>query len=253
MADIKLPSREIGSRPNPLDLGNPKQIYDYDYFSGANVSIYFGDILVDEITSITYSLRQDKRPVYGYSSYNWDFMAKGTTIVDGSFTINFKESAYLHVVMKHLGKVSKAARISGISPKERDTRNKQNNQIIKENVERVVNNANNENAYDVYNDLARLDDKTFENYAEVFEEEIWGASDDTIRTRRLAEYGGSSRGITHASQFEIHVAYGNLDDNMTNHTTRKITGIELIGQSQMIEISGEPLQEGYNFIARDVF
>lgn len=237
----KLPSREYGSKPANKGLAPGSQIYDYDHYSGANVSLYIGDILIDEITSVQYRVEQQKRPIYGYSSYNWDFVAKGTTFVQGNFTINFKESGYLYLVLKHVqenGPIAKAPKPGeNTDPINRDT------------IEKIVHNAiPRDKKYDIVSDLAALPDKEFEDVAEAFEDQVWGKSGRNLDPMFNVDHQRSD----YMDAFDIFITFGNIDDHASNHTVRRIRDIELIGQSQLVEISGEPIQEAYTFIAKDV-
>ena len=74
--------------------------YDSPYFSGSQAGVYIGDVYIDEITSISYRGSQQKTPVYGYASQLFDRVAAGPFIIQGEFTINFKESAYLWAVLE---------------------------------------------------------------------------------------------------------------------------------------------------------
>lgn len=265
---VKLPSREFGSKPSDNRVRTGGQIYDYDHYSGANVSLYIGDILIDEITSIRYQLEQTKRPVYGYSSYHWDFMAKGTTIVSGNFTINFKESGYLYLVLKHLQQrtVTQASSKAGDkSSTEKVTRadtskvgpissgpsiGENTAPISRLNIERIVRRDMDPAKYELLSDLSRLDDKDFENLAEAFEDQVWGPEASSARFDPISH--PNHQRPDHMSNFDIFLTFGNIDDYSSNHTARRIREVELIGSSQLIEISGEPIQEAYSFIARDV-
>lgn len=81
---------------------NNFQTYPYDYFCGTNAKVFFGDIWVDDIVTIQYSVKQDKEPIYGYASQHFDALARGIIIVQGSFTIAFKEMGYLNVIQQAL-------------------------------------------------------------------------------------------------------------------------------------------------------
>ncbi|MEW6770009.1 MAG: hypothetical protein AB1330_01265 [Bacillota bacterium] len=66
-----------------------------EYFSGADVNIYFQNIFIDEAVSLQFVLHQEIRPIYGYSSYVYDALVVGRRIVQGSFTINYREPYYI--------------------------------------------------------------------------------------------------------------------------------------------------------------
>lgn len=74
-------------------------IYNSEYFSGAQVSVYIGDVWVDDITSITFQVEQKRSPLYGYADQYFRDVAKGQVLVQGSFTINFKEAGYLFLIL----------------------------------------------------------------------------------------------------------------------------------------------------------
>lgn len=78
------------------------QTYPYDYYSGSDVKIYFGDIFVDEIITIQYNVSQSKTPIYGYASQYFDGIAKGQVLVEGTLSINFKETGYLNIIQATL-------------------------------------------------------------------------------------------------------------------------------------------------------
>jgi hypothetical protein len=64
--------------------------YDY-YFTGEDVKIYI-DGLFDskyelDIASFAFLIRQEKQPLYGFWSYNYDVMMVGTRIISGEFNV----------------------------------------------------------------------------------------------------------------------------------------------------------------------
>lgn len=74
-------------------------IYNSEYFSGAQVSVYIGDVWVDEITSLSFQVEQKRAPLYGYADTYFRDVSKGQVLVQGSFTINFKEAGYLFLIL----------------------------------------------------------------------------------------------------------------------------------------------------------
>ena len=79
------------------------QYFPEDYFSGADITIYFGDIFVDDITGLEFSLQERVQPVYGYNSYTYDSVARGQRLIQGSFTIAFREAGYIYRILEHIG------------------------------------------------------------------------------------------------------------------------------------------------------
>ncbi|MEK1829059.1 hypothetical protein AAAC51_07870 [Priestia megaterium] len=76
--------------------------YYASYYSGTDIRIYFGDMWLDEIVEIQWSVQEQVAPIFGYSSFTWDKVARGNRIVQGSFSINFKEVGYLQTILNSL-------------------------------------------------------------------------------------------------------------------------------------------------------
>lgn len=74
--------------------------YPYDYYSGSDCKVFYGDIWVDDIVSIQFNVNQNKTPIYGYASQNFNAVAKGRVIVNGTLTIAFKETGYLNLIQR---------------------------------------------------------------------------------------------------------------------------------------------------------
>jgi len=86
------------------ELGNT--VYEYDWFSGSQINVMIGDVLIDNSVAISFSVQQSKTPVWGYGSQYYSFVAPGKVIVQGSLTIAFKETGYLLWPMKRFAELS---------------------------------------------------------------------------------------------------------------------------------------------------
>lgn len=75
------------------------------YFSSIDAEIYFGDIFIDDINRIEYSVIEKTLPIYGYNSKKFDFLLYGTRYIQGEFIINFTKSGWLLDIMKGLSSV----------------------------------------------------------------------------------------------------------------------------------------------------
>lgn len=265
-------------------------IYNIDYYSGAQVALYIGDVWVDEITSMSYAVHQNRTPLYGYNDQLFRDVSKGQVIVQGEFSINFKEAGYLFVILNRYKNLTegKSTRmnpfISGdavshanietmINNKEINVRERNEiKQILaatyaKKNRER----KGIQSERDFYNygfseatrtsGLAsltghasdpRLGKGSAESLFEAFEDKIWGREED-----RLGEGGGRidarRADQTELNPFDIYIAFGDYaGSDKANHTVQKITDVHIIGTSKQIVIDGQPIQEVYNFIARNI-
>jgi hypothetical protein len=240
----------FGRRVNGYDY-RPNTSTEYtrfrsEYFSGADVRIYFGDIWVDEITSLQFTLQEQVAPIFGYASFTWDKVARGSRYVQGSFAINFKESYYLHSVMNRLNsKMTEAGRgSSGF-----------NAEKWKEGVD--------------IEHLIASEGNNFDVIADEFEKSMWGqglmTGQQSVRPKTTYfapthSSGGSdvdsfNRPELADSGFNILIGYGpmNEKDGMKNtETTHSLVGVQLTGVSQIVGGDGQPVQEQYSFIARDL-
>jgi len=85
--------------------------YDY-YFSGQDVCVYVDGAESSEygelpIMDFAFNIQQQKTPVYGFWSYTYDAVMRGTRIVTGQFRIATKSTDY----MKNLISEAAAARV----------------------------------------------------------------------------------------------------------------------------------------------
>ena len=95
---------------NPRGVTFTRQQTEYqqfpeEFFSGADVVVYFGDVWLADITSLQFALMENVRPIYGYASYTWDAVKRGTRLIQGRFSIAFKEAGYLYRVLDHIGQL----------------------------------------------------------------------------------------------------------------------------------------------------
>lgn len=222
------------------------QRFKEEYFTGQDIRIYFGDIWVDEITSLQFTLQEQVAPIFGYASYTWDKVARGNRYIQGSFTINFKESYYLHSVMNSLNSEMKKT-ADGVAmynaAKWKDGVN----------IEHLVGGSANSNE--------------FEKLADQFEKSLWGEGDmmAQVSNRDQTSYfypdtGDNSIDGLNLTElrdhgFNIIIGYGPLNEangTSANETAKSLIGVQLTGCSQIIGGDGQPVQEQYTFIAKDM-
>lgn len=231
-----------------------------EYFTGQDVRIYFGDTWVDEVVALQFTMMQNVAPIFGYASYTYDAVAKGSRQIQGSFRINFKESYYLHFIMNRL-----ESKLEGIDDES-------------------------SNKFGVIPDFAthaqalnlvtpdKLIEKfatgqEFEQLATEFERSLWSSADDKqFNTQTLnREYDTfhdqqDKRPYMSKHGFNILILYGPYTRAYQNHTgfssenqgekvaktAHTLTGVHITGVSQVVDGSGQPIYEEYSFIAKDL-
>lgn len=79
------------------------------YYSSVDAEIYFGDMFIDEVTSIEWAVQQQTMPIYGYNSYCFDDLAVGSRIIQGQFAVNFTKAGFLLEIQndKQLPRISR--------------------------------------------------------------------------------------------------------------------------------------------------
>ena len=239
-------------------LGNNTIAYEFDYFSASQMSIYIGNILIDDISSIQFTVSQSKRPIYGYASQYFHTLADGQVLVEGQFSVPFKEADYILASLQRYQENLPPITIG----------KKQKVQVSQKNIELYMDNHTQKDTTKLYNDLAALNDQDFENAAEKFQDMLW-KTDDMKRDSKFLTgnqslnfadfYPGETNPLVdnyrRADQyplFDIYILYGDLSNSAANTTIKKLIDVSILGQGQSIVISGEPIQESYNFIARNL-
>lgn len=79
------------------------QWFPVEYFSGSDVTIYFGDTFLSECSGLQFGLEERVQPIHGYGSYTWDCVSRGTRLVTGSFEIPLTDAGYLDAILMHIG------------------------------------------------------------------------------------------------------------------------------------------------------
>ena len=276
-------------------IGSPllgENVYEYDWFSGSQINLMIGDVLIDSCVGLQFKVDQSKTPVYGYASQYYSFAADGKVLVQGSFSIAFKEAGYLFWPMRRF--INREAEGEWTSP--RYSTDKEGNiihgydltksdgtflneaqkarrkEVMKANVEQMAKwqHGDNLKAGSEYNnfwlELGAMEDDKFEDWAEVFEDAIWYGSDpanplmrDKLFSNNLEEHQLisqedvlSHRRADQYPQIDIWITYGDMSRQPVNHTVKKIMDVSFVGQAQTVEVSGEPTYEVYNFFAKNV-
>lgn len=235
------------------------------YYSGANVKVYFGDVWVEELASIQYSIDEQVAPVYGFNSYMFDKVARGTRLVSGAFIVNHTEAGYIDTILERIA--------SNIDKEQRNALSKKSLGHLVSDVRKHDSSRNIEN-------LLKIDGSSnYEDYIEGLKSSFWGPrkpSQNTIhRSGEGREYqpnyyadkeGGDSKNILKQHGFNILLDFSpsaNVKDfkqcitDMNNEgsmsqTFRSIIGVHLTGENQLIAPNGQAIQTQYNFIARDI-
>ena len=72
------------------------------YFSSLDSDVYFGSILIDELTAINFSVTENKMPIFGFNSFIANRMIAGQRVIQGAFAINFTKTNYLLNILNNI-------------------------------------------------------------------------------------------------------------------------------------------------------
>ena len=292
--DIRLKQNAsfVGSSNDPFSTPTRDnyQTYPYDYYAGTDCKIFFGDVWVDDIITLNYTTNQSKTPIFGYASQNFDAVAKGQVLVEGQFTIAFKETGYLNLIQATLeeqrvnasdlikGKIKKLQEgdqqkfIPGLTTINDNSKEKLDfsysangtPQIIRQSqtIEQVL---TSKKATDVLNSkFGGTSSKDFEDFAEILEDSIWGDSNGKAmslenKLKRADEFdyadnGGilTAKGHNYADVLNIMLTFGDINDTRAEHTLIVLNDVHITNTSMVITPNGDPIGESYTFIARDI-
>jgi len=257
--------------------------YEADWFSGSQVQVMIGDILIDNAVRIYYQVNQNKLPVYGFGSQYFKCVGSGPIVVAGQLSISFKESGYLlRAISDYYNRMKKGL---GVSPRYAaptaeanmvgagtllEASNKaKNGRVVVQNVEQMINNLKDGfgSKTGLITQLSALPDDAFEDYAEEFEDALWFGSEKSNPTTRGSLYSRNIREteneITPADilchrrvdqypAVDIWITYGDMEaPDGVNHTVQKLLDVHFVGESKTIETTGDVILESYEFIARN--
>lgn len=226
-------------------VGNAPNFNKFSFYSGSQITVWFGNILIDDIVSIQWQRMQNKRPIYGYASQKFDAVAKGTVLIQGNFVVNFRQSGYLSLVM---GKIEQI--YNGIE-------NKQNWPEIRKFIGYHLKNGTfgPQTAEEIM-DLGNSDD--FTTRAKAYEDIMWGTGIPGDPELPVTSYPPDVKQANDIPDgFNILVTYGNTAtkeartlNEYLQSTTKTIVGVHLVGESQVIQVGGQAVMEQYDFIAQ---
>jgi hypothetical protein len=225
--------------------------YVTDYYSGSQVAIFMGSVWLNDISMIQFQLMQKKMPFYGYKSQRFDFMAKGTQLIEGAFSIAYTHTNYLNMAMSKYIELTNP--VAGRNPVnindiEKYIRDVKNNNI---NVNLVDLNYTTEGVITAQNN--EFVNQSFTQKSQQLTDYFWG---------NTSSAGGKQQVISpdNLPGFDITIAFGNYpkdrpsaqDEFLSSHTIKVLSDIEITGYSMQMAITGEPIQEVYTFFARSM-
>lgn len=185
-------SNKLEERPHVTNNVNGNK----RYYSSIDAEIYFGNIFIDEVTNITWTIQQQAMPIFGYNSYCFDDIAVGSRLVQGQFAVNFTKAGYL----KELQEDSEFTRI----------------------------------ARKLYGKDNKQESYFSQDYRKRLNMPVWDNGFDIV-----IGFGDQGKSVN------------SLENNMYK-TYAILDCCQITGSMVQLDYNGEPVQEVYTFIARDI-
>ena len=248
-------------QPINYNFDRSKETAKKEYFSGANVRVYFGDVWIDQMASISFELQEQVTPVYGFHSHTFDRVSRGSRIVQGSFSLNFTENGYLQTILDSLAsREGSQGRV----------KNQPSLPINHTNSEQTIQNILQSNGLGAYKE-----------YISSLKESFWGndtpeylgassvnkerdvhfyPSQWDEEARMFSENPLKENGFNILIDYSPDANYTDFEQCLKNiktngsllQTYRTIVGVHITGVSEQIGNNGQVLQQHYQFIARDL-
>src|SRR3990167_2306329 len=239
-----------------------------EYYTGAQVRIYFGDLLIDEIVSIEWHGTSTKRPVYGYASREYDAVAQGQFLVRGAFMIPFKEVGYLNSVMKVLqGNKNAVDAVRERIKRENQTQDTRIRQLDGRYTPRATISTKVQGTTDEYiaretvtamtpelllGDVASEGGGSFRDLVESFQKAVWRTTSVPEQHVKRPDQLDALRDGTIGEGFNVLVTYGDVNNPETPSTIETLIDLHLTDSQKMLDISGNVVYEQYQFFCRNV-
>lgn len=208
---------------------------DSAYWSGLDLRAYVNGLYLEELVGIQYALQESVTPVYGYGSYTYDIIMRGSRLVQGALTVNFKEPGYLKALIMGEGPGT-AGIIKSIDP-------------------------GNVKAQDYAQTLGA---SSYQRKQELMQN-LWG--DEPAQTSPVGNEPLLSRGYQDHTGFDLVLKFGentgqqymvNAEGNgkvtprLASSRALTLIGVQFQNVESMLDDSGKPVLESYQFIAKDI-
>jgi hypothetical protein len=196
----------------------------WQYFCGGNVTVMLQETVIGEAVAIGYDLNQNRLPLYGYNSPEFNAVADGNVIVMGKLAINYVSHEYLLGIIRSIinrAPVSLSSQ-AGANPNSFVFGTAETNELIAS--------GGDTEAIKQLQDLFWLPKGTSSAYNGNLETSF-GRPDQ------------HNRGV------DIDVIYGDIVSSGVRH---KLKNVFFTGRSMDTIISEDPCIETFNFLARSV-
>lgn len=244
--------------PSSKDFSN---YYDY-YFSGEDIKVFIDGLygVEDELdlAGFAYSVRQEKQPLYGFWSYNYDTVMLGTRIIVGEFSLYTKYPQRMtKLLQKSAQNRVEAERFGGDEANTILTK-------MSSDYARTPSDEANVQKYWSYSQLDRITNDIYSksiNGTNIFSAHppfnfviVYGAEQTAVTPRDILNSEDIQVEETIDRIISSDVNERNVKvDSLNNPMKIVIQQVNLTAMTNSYNVGGSPLVETYQFMARDYY
>ena len=206
----------------------------FDYFCGADISIYMENTWIEDAIFLSYELSNTKRPLYGYASQYFDTVLPGRVLVTGQLIIAYTDKHYLPAIT---GAMSEA------SFKSKFTNPKESFEVTEETI---------------LTELKKLDFKNFQSKAIDLQNQYWkdNAFEGMDNDSSDRAYKNALNLSNATDRKTIYIGTSDqVNGVLAKNTIKKykmIHDVHFTSESFQVDVSGEPIVQVYQFFAHSL-
>ena len=236
--------------------------YDY-YFSGEDIKVYIDGLFSPEyeldIAMFGFNVTQQKQPLYGFWSYNYDTVMQGTRIINGEITVFTRYPRRMTEMLEMAAKVRTQRAKVGDAPSNRILSN------LRSAFESP--NAEDERLIEKYWSRSQLDRITDDPFAKNVQDSnrnifsahppfnfviVYGLEEIALSPTRAFQNQDEKRtDLTDQMMISDYNQKTVKSSNLTSPMKIIIQEVNLMSMSTVYAPGGQPIAESYQFIARD--
>lgn len=220
---------------------------DNPYYSPSQISLYINGYHVDDAISISYSVQDQKTPIYGYNDHEFRTLVKSRSIVQGELDIHFRFFGYLTWVIEKVNSTLESLTSAKDLQLLKHFKNVDKNMEVFSNIGTPNKRAE---AISILLSSGRHRQQRANELLDELKSRYWRQPEDALDPQSRSRPGLSSE------DFDIVIQYGNVIEKSHPLTSIMIKGARIIGQSSVIsgEVpdGGVPVRETYQFVAKSI-
>jgi len=243
--------------------------YDY-FFSGEDVKVYI-DGLFDEkdemdIASMAFVVKQEKQPLYGFWSYNYDAMMLGTRLITGELSIYSRYPRRMTDLLEQAAKVRMESSSSNPSSAVRSILGSSTDQARKDDEINIQKYWLNSEFDRVTSDpMSRTLIEGQDAGHNIFSAHppfnliiFYGVEEDAVTNNKIVTYDSANNINRQLNSDRILSTDYNERKTLTDLSSSSpmklvLQNINLMSMTTSYTSGGQPLVENYQFVARDMY